>query len=73
MTYQAISVSSPFAKVRADREERASVLVLAVLLDSVESLSNSNKKGSVADRGEILHEALCGAEHGGNEPEAAKN
>ncbi|MDA7429985.1 hypothetical protein PGB28_16085 [Primorskyibacter aestuariivivens] len=44
MTYQAISVSSPLAKVRTGREERPSVLALAVLLDYVESLSNSNKK-----------------------------
>jgi hypothetical protein len=44
VTFQAISVSSPLAKVRAGREERPSVLALAVLLDSVERLSNSNKK-----------------------------
>jgi hypothetical protein len=44
--FQAIPVSSPLAKVRAGREERPSVLALAVLLDSVERLSNSNKKAN---------------------------
>jgi hypothetical protein len=42
--FQAISVSCPLAKVRVGREERPRVLALAVLLDFVEGLSNSNKK-----------------------------
>jgi hypothetical protein len=44
VTFQAVSVSSHLAKVRTSREERPSVLALAVPLGAVERLSNSNKK-----------------------------